>query len=117
MIRIELPVGVSYAADPQKVQEILLAVAEQEPMVAKFRKPEVRFTAYGDNSINFELLIWIDVRRTARRAVRSALYFKIFEELKKAGIEIPFPQRDIHIRSQVGPDLSGTPEKAAAEKE
>ncbi|MGD8990050.1 MAG: mechanosensitive ion channel [Desulfobacterales bacterium] len=104
MIRIELPVGVSYAADPQKVEEILLAVAEQEFMVAKFRKPEVRFIGYGDNSINFELLIWIDVTRTARRAVRSALYFAIFEELKKAGIEIPFPQRDIHIRSQVVSD-------------
>jgi small-conductance mechanosensitive channel len=118
MIRIELPVGVSYAADPQKVQEILLAVAQQEPMVAnKFRKPEVRFIAYGDNSINFELLIWIDVRRTARRAVRSALYFTIFEELKKAGIEIPFPQRDIHIRSQVGSDLPGTPEKSSADEE
>jgi small-conductance mechanosensitive channel len=117
MIRIELPVGVSYAADPQKVQDILLAAAEQESMVAKFRKPEVRFTAYGDNSINFELLIWIDVRRTARRAVRSALYFAIFEELKKAGIEIPFPQRDIHIRSQVGSDLPGTPEKSAADEE
>jgi small-conductance mechanosensitive channel len=116
MIRIELQVGVSYAADPQKVQEILLAVAEQEPMVAKFSKPEVRFTAYGDSSINFELLIWIDVRRTARRAVRSALYFAVFEELKKAGIEIPFPQRDIHIRSQVGAGLSETVENRAEDE-
>jgi small-conductance mechanosensitive channel len=54
---------------------------------------------YGDNSINFELLFWIDVRNTARRRVRSALYFAIFEALKAAGIEIPFPQRDLHIRS------------------
>ncbi|MGD2097874.1 MAG: mechanosensitive ion channel [Desulfobacterales bacterium] len=117
MIRIELPVGVSYAADPQKVQEILVAVAEQEPMVTKFRKPEVRFTAYGDNSINFELLIWIDVRKTARRAVRSALYFKIFEELRKAGIEIPFPQRDIHIRSQVEPGQAEAPEAGITDEE
>jgi small-conductance mechanosensitive channel len=51
------------------------------------------------NPSNFELLIWIDVRVTPRRYVRSALYFEIFEEFKKAGIEIPFPQRDIHIRS------------------
>jgi small-conductance mechanosensitive channel len=100
MVRIELAVGVSYGADPQKVRDILLAVAEKEPMVEKYQKPEVRFTQYGDSSINFELLIWIDVRKTARRAVRSALYFAIFEELKNAGIEIPFPQRDIHIRSQ-----------------
>jgi small-conductance mechanosensitive channel len=99
MIRSGLPVGVSYNADPKQVEKILLAVAEKEPMVAKFQKPVVRFIAYGDSSINFELLIWIDVRVTPRRQVRSALYFEIFEEFRKAGIEIPFPQRDIHIRS------------------
>jgi len=99
MIRIDLPVGVSYNADPKQVEKILLAVAEKEPLVAKFQNPAVRFIAYGDSSINFELLIWIDVRVTPRRQVRSALYFEIFEELRKAGIEIPFPQRDIHIRS------------------
>lgn len=104
MIRIELPVGVSYNADPQKVQEILLAVAEKEPLVEKRHKPEVRFAAYADSSLNFELLIWINVRKTARRKARSALYFEIFEAFKKAGIEIPFPQRDIHIRSRVGPE-------------
>ena len=59
----------------------------------------MRFVEYGDNSINFELLFWIDVRKTARRRVRSELYFAIFEALKEAGIEIPFPQRDLHIRS------------------
>jgi small-conductance mechanosensitive channel len=104
MIRIELPVGVSYHADPQKVQEILLAVAEKEPMVEKYLKPEVRFKEYADSSINFELLIWINVRDTPRRKVRSALYFEIFEAFKKAGIEIPFPQRDIHMRSRIDPE-------------
>jgi small-conductance mechanosensitive channel len=99
MIRIDLPVGVSYRSDPQQVKKILLEVAEKEPMVSKYQKPEVRFSEYGDSSVNFNLLIWIDVRVTPRRAVRSALYFTIFEELKKAGIEIPFPQRDIHVRS------------------
>jgi small-conductance mechanosensitive channel len=63
--------------------------------------PAVRFVEYADNSINFELLVWINVRKTPRRMVRSNLYFVIFEELSKAGIEIPFPQRDLHIRSQV----------------
>ena len=99
MIRIDLPVGVSYRSDPQQVKKILLEVAEKEPMVSKFHKPVVRFLEYGDSSINFELLIWIDVRVTPRRNVRSVLYFEIFEEFRKAGIEIPFPQRDIHIRS------------------
>ena len=99
MIRIDLPVGVSYRSDPRQVKKILLEVAEKEPMVSKYKKPMVRFIQYGDSSIDFELLIWIDVRVTPRRNVRSSLYFEIFKEFKKAGIEIPFPQRDIHIRS------------------
>ncbi len=108
MIRIELPVGVSYNADPQKVQEILLAIAEKEPLVEKRHKSEVRFKEYADSSLNFELLIWINVRKTPRRKVRSALYFEIFEAFKKAGIEIPFPQRDIHIRSRIDPEAAET---------
>jgi small-conductance mechanosensitive channel len=101
LIRIELPVGVSYGADPRQVEKILLAAAENEPLVDKTHRPAVRFVEYADNSINFELLVWIDVRKTPRRRIRSNLYFVIFEELVKAGIEIPFPQRDVHIRSQV----------------
>jgi small-conductance mechanosensitive channel len=101
LIRIELPVGVSYNADPHKVEKILLSAAENEPLVDKIHKPAVRFVEYADSSINFELLVWIDVRKTPRRKVRSNLYFVIFEELAKAGIEIPFPQRDVHIRSKV----------------
>jgi small-conductance mechanosensitive channel len=101
LIRIELPVGVSYSANPRQVEKILLAAAENEPLVDKTHMPAVRFMEYADSSINFELLVWIDVRKTPRRKVRSNLYFVIFEELAKAGIEIPFPQRDVHIRSKI----------------
>jgi small-conductance mechanosensitive channel len=104
LIRIELPVGVSYRADPRQVEKILLAAAENEPLVDKTHMPVVRFVEYADSSINFELLVWINVRKTPRRQVRSNLYFVIFEELAKAGIEIPFPQRDLHIRSKVDPE-------------
>ena len=105
MVRLALPLGVSYDADPRVVEKILLAVAEAEPLVSHYQKPAVRFIGYGDSSIDFELLIWFDVRNIGRRTIRSALYFTIFDEFKKAGIEIPFPQRDIHIRSTVGPKL------------
>ncbi|MFC1580202.1 mechanosensitive ion channel family protein [Thermodesulfobacteriota bacterium] len=101
MIRIELPVGVSYGADPREVEKILLEIATKEPLVAKYRRPAVRFVEYGDSSINFELLIWMNVRDVPRRRVRSALYFSIFEAFREAGIEIPFPQRDIHVRSDI----------------
>jgi small-conductance mechanosensitive channel len=103
LIRVDVPVGVSYDADPQQVSRILLDVAAEEPLVSKEKPPAVRFVAFGDSSINFELLVWINVRTTPRRRVRSELYFAIFAELAKAGIEIPFPQRDIHVRSMVGP--------------
>jgi small-conductance mechanosensitive channel len=75
-------------------------------MVADYQEPAVRFIEYGDSAINFILLFWIDVRRTARRRVKSSLYFKIFDEFKKAGIEIPFPQRELHLRSDNPVDAS-----------
>ena len=89
-------------ANAFRESKILLAAAENETLVDKTHRPVVRFVEYADNSINFELLVWIDVRKTPRRRVRSNLYFVIFEELAKAGIEIPFPQRDVHVRSQTG---------------
>lgn len=98
-IRVHIPVGVSYNASPQEVTQILLTVAERNPNIKKNLKPKVWFVEYGDSSINFELLVWIDVRQISEREIRSQLYFEIFEELAEAGIEIPFPQRDLHIRS------------------
>ncbi|RJQ59137.1 MAG: hypothetical protein C4530_09560 [Desulfobacteraceae bacterium] len=99
MIRMEVPVGVSYDSDPREVEKILLQAAEKESLVEKYPPPAVRFRQLGDSSLDFGLLIWIDVRNVPRRKVRSNLYFSIFQALKDAGIEIPFPQRDIHIRT------------------
>jgi len=99
LIRVHIPVGVSYDADPEKVRQILLEVAAANPNVSRHRKPEVFFDAYGDSSLNFDLLVWMDLQHIGEKRLRSELYYKIFEALKKAGIEIPFPQRDLHIRS------------------
>jgi len=99
MIRVEIPVGVSYDADPKAVEKILLEIAQNEPLVENFRAPAVRFVELGDNSINFLLQVWIDVQKTARKRIRSQLYYAIFDALQQAGIEIPYPQRDLHVRS------------------
>ncbi len=98
-IRVHIPVGVSYNANPKQVVDILLEAARKNENLVKNRKPRVWFTEYGDSSINFELLVWIDVRKMSEKAVRSQLYYAIFDAFAQAGIEIPFPQRDIHIRS------------------
>jgi small-conductance mechanosensitive channel len=102
MIWISLPVGVSYNSDPRQVERILLEVAAREPMVSKHEKPSVIFAEFAGSSLNFELIVCVDVRAKADRVIKSSLYFSIFDEFKKAGIEIPFPQQDIHVRSVEG---------------
>ena len=104
LIRIHLPVGVSYKSDPDKVREILMDVAERNEMVFHGKKPLVRFMEYADSALSFELLVWINVRTIPKEDVMSSLYFTIFEEFKKHGIEIPFPQRDIHVKTQPLPE-------------
>jgi small-conductance mechanosensitive channel len=99
LVRRHVPVGVSYGADPEAVRGILLAVAARHPQVEDHPAPEVWFVGFGDSSLDFELLVWIRPKRVAEHAVRSDLYFAIFAAFKEAGIEIPFPQRDLHVRS------------------
>jgi small-conductance mechanosensitive channel len=110
MIRIHVPAGVSYRSSPEEVTRILLSAAAGNPSVSKERESAVWFTEYGESSLNFELLVWIDVRKVSEKQVRSDLYHVIFEAFDKAGIEIPFPQRDIHIRS-----ASSLPKEKSAE--
>jgi small-conductance mechanosensitive channel len=97
--RVHVPIGVSYDADPDVVRRIMEEVAAHTPNVQADPKPEVRFANLGDSSLNFELLLWINVKEVQPERVRSDLYFALFRALKDAGIEIPYPQRDIHIRS------------------
>jgi small-conductance mechanosensitive channel len=99
MIWISLPVGVSYGSDPKQVEQILMEAAQNEPTVSRHDNPKVLFTAFADSSLNFELAVCIDARHQPEKVVKSNLYFTIFEEFKKAGIEIPFPQQEIRIRS------------------
>jgi small-conductance mechanosensitive channel len=108
MIWISLPVGVSYGSDPKQVERILMEVAQREPTVSSSDRPRVLFTAFADSSLNFDLAVCIDARHQPEKVVKSNLYFTIFEEFKKAGIEIPFPQREVRVRAPGG----GLPEAA-----
>jgi small-conductance mechanosensitive channel len=98
-IWISLPVGVSYGSDPKQVERILMEVAKKEPTVSRHDNPKVLFTEFADSSLNFELAVCIDARHQPEKVVKSNLYFAIFEEFKKAGIEIPFPQQEVHVRT------------------
>jgi len=99
-IRVRIPFGVSYSSDPEKVREVLLRVAEENPLVLKRPQPSVWFYEMADSSLVFYLLVWVDIRKFWRmKALKSEIYFKAWKELKKEGIEIPFPQRDLWFRS------------------
>jgi small-conductance mechanosensitive channel len=97
LVRVDIPLGVSYGADPHQVRELLLEAAREEKRVLAQPPSDVLFKQYGDSSLDFELRVWIDDPWQIPQ-VRSALYFSIWYKFKKAGIEVPFPQRDLHLR-------------------
>jgi small-conductance mechanosensitive channel len=98
-VRFNIPVGVSYNSDPEMVQTILLEVAGEHPGVLKSPKPDVIFEEFGESSLNFLLRVWTREYTTRPYILRSELNFAIKKKFKEHGIEIPFPQRDLHIRS------------------
>ena len=100
--RIHVPVGVGYGVDVNEVREALLAVSEKSDYAVSDPPPSVRLVKFGDSTLNFELLIWIQHPETKGRATHQ-LNEHILEEFRKRNIEIPFPQRDIHIRSGSSP--------------
>ena len=99
IVRIPVPLGVSYGSDPGHVRSVLLEVAREHTAVLQDPAPEVIFTGFGDSSLDFELRVHTSRRVTRPRLIRSEIYFATFAAFKREGIEIPFPQRDIHVRS------------------
>jgi len=111
--RIIVPIGVAYGSDVDKVREILLAAARQHELIIKddlrVAPPRVLFRGFGDSSLNFELRCFI---RTVDQRLNtiSDLNYAIEKGLREAGIEIPFPQRDLHLRS-IDPGIRLSPGK------
>ena len=97
-VRIHVNVGVSYGADVDLVAETLLRVGEAHPEVLRDPEPRVQFLNFGDSSLSFDLLVWIE--DPARQYfVRSDLNFAVVKAFREEGITIPFPQRDLHLRT------------------
>ena len=96
--RFTVRVGVSYGSDVQKVRQVLLDCAERHNEVVRSPKPICRFIDFGDSSLDFELLFW-SKNRFRIEDVQSDLRFMINAEFSKNQIKIPFPQRDIHIKT------------------
>ncbi len=101
LVRLSINVGVSYAADPEQVREVLMRVAQASDVVEQSPAPEVRFLEFGESSLNFQLLVWTRQHIATPDVLRSRMNFAIAAAFRSAGVEIPFPQRDLHIRSGV----------------
>jgi small-conductance mechanosensitive channel len=97
-VRFNFPVGVSYREDPLKIRELLLNIALDHPGVLKEPRPDVLFTEYGDSALMFNLRVWTSEFVNRPGVLKSQLYYEISRRFREAGVEIPFPQRDIHIK-------------------
>ncbi len=98
VLRISVPVGIAYGSDTALADNLLRKVADEHPFVLRDPPPVVLFKEFGESSLDFELFVFINQLKHIMQ-VRNDLHRAIDEEFRKAGIEIAFPQRDIHIRS------------------
>jgi small-conductance mechanosensitive channel len=96
--RIEINVGIAYASNPAKAKDLLNTIITNHPDVLADPEPLVFFHRLGESSLDFVLLFWIADYNHSRR-IKSEILFSVFDILKQNHIEIPFPQRDIHLKS------------------
>ncbi len=104
--RFHVPFGVAYGTDKELVKKAALEAAASVPQDMAYisgRPPQLWFVGFGDSSLDFELLIWMGAENVRRPgAVQAAYLWELHTALYKYGIEIPFPQRDLHVRSFFG---------------
>lgn len=105
-VRFKIGLSVAYGSDPRLVERLLLEVARENPDVLGEPEPGVRFLHFGDNGLQFELRAWSTSLLHKKGKLISDLNFGIHEKFLAHGIEFPFPQRDIHVRT-LPPDWRG----------
>jgi small-conductance mechanosensitive channel len=97
-VRFNFPVGVSYKEDPENIKKLLLQVAGENSGVLKQPSPDVLFSEFADSAMNFNLRVWTRKYTDRPGILKSQLYYEIHKKFKENGVEIPFPQHDIHIK-------------------
>lgn len=98
-VRVKAPVGVSYDSDLELVRDLLYQAVEDTDRILARPKPRVNIMEFGDNSVNFEIRFWIQDPEEGIANIRSDVYMRIWQLFKQNDVEIPFPQRDLHLRS------------------
>ncbi len=96
--RIHIPVGVAYGSNIGNVRKAILEACQDHPDVLSYPQPQVWFKGFGNSSLDFELLVWLSDPQKQER-LKSDLNYQIEASLRRYQVEIPFPQRDLHVRS------------------
>jgi potassium-dependent mechanosensitive channel len=114
--RVEVAVGVSYGTDPKLVLDMLTEIAVKNPHVLAYPPPQTVFLGFGENALNFELTFW--AAQSVWFELKSAVGLAVLQALRQAGIEIPYPQRDLHVRilQSLDKDESGAVSESAVSK-
>ena len=99
LVRLRVPVGVAYGSDLEKARELMLAAAADILRVLKDPKPACLLTGFGDSAVNLEARVWINDPQNGIGSVKSDLFWGIWKRFQDHGIEIPYPQRDVHLKS------------------
>ena len=98
-VRIRIPFGVAYGTDLTLLGRLILEVADQHSKALKDPKPELFFVGFVESSLDFESGVWSPEGTTSPRRFRSDLIFLIEKKLRGNGVEVSFPQRDLHLRT------------------
>lgn len=101
-VRVHIPVGVAYDCDLPLAQKLMIQAASESQRVMRNRPPKVWLIAFGESSVDHEILVWISDPEQGVGSVRSEILNRVWELFKEHGIDIPFPQRDIRIKEWPG---------------
>lgn len=102
LVRLKAPIGISYDSDVRLAIKLCVEAALEVPRIKTNPEPRVQLMGFGDNSVNLELRIWIDDPPQGRANVISEVLLKVWDKFHEHGITIPFPQRDLHVKSVLG---------------
>lgn len=99
LLRLKIPIGIGYASDLSQAMELMLAAAAEVPRVLADPKPGCLLVGFGDNSVDFQLRLWIRDPENGITNVKSQVLLGVWERFKQHGIELPFPQRVLHHKA------------------
>ncbi|MDA0703092.1 MAG: mechanosensitive ion channel [Proteobacteria bacterium] len=111
-VRLRLPIGAAYKSDVRLAMKLCLEAAAEVPRVLERPAPVCLLIGFGDSAVDLQLRLWIDDPQNGVSNVKSAVLLLVWDKFHEHGIEIPFPQRDLHLRSS---EVALTGAKAAAE--